>query len=332
MDVRNVKQHFSVQFKDEEGMGDGVMREWLSLLSSEIMNPQYGLFSPSADGCSFQPNRHSAINPDHLVYFKFAGKILGLALYRGQFVNVTFTSSFYKHLLGIKVNYMDVESIDPEYAKNLQWILDNDITDLGLELSFVVETDVFGVMQELELKKNGSKILVTQENKEEYVQLVTELRMTRAIQPQIDAFKEGFNEFIPESLLQIFDVDELKTMLSGSSKLDVEYLKSLTSYSGCYDENHQVIKWLWQCVENMDDEEQTSLLLFVTGCSRLPPPFLTHHNTKFVVSHEPGSEEKLPTASTCMNMLKLPEYGSYETLQQKLFIAVKCGHAGYSFI
>lgn len=67
--------------------------------------------------------------------------------------------------LGIPVNYQDVASIDPEYAKNLQWILDNDISDLGLELTFSVETDVFGAMEEVPLKPGGASILVTQENK-----------------------------------------------------------------------------------------------------------------------------------------------------------------------
>lgn len=66
---------------------------------------------------------------------------------------------------GIPVNYQDVSSIDPEYAKNLQWILDNDISDLGLELTFSVETDVFGAMEEVPLKPGGSGIQVTQDNK-----------------------------------------------------------------------------------------------------------------------------------------------------------------------
>lgn len=66
---------------------------------------------------------------------------------------------------GIPVNYQDVASIDPEYAKNLQWILDNDISDLGLELTFSVETDVFGAMEEVPLKPGGTGILVTQDNK-----------------------------------------------------------------------------------------------------------------------------------------------------------------------
>lgn len=72
---------------------------------------------------------------------------------------------FFFFPLGIPVNYQDVASIDPEYAKNLQWILDNDISDLGLELTFSVETDVFGAMEEVPLKPGGASILVTQENK-----------------------------------------------------------------------------------------------------------------------------------------------------------------------
>lgn len=72
---------------------------------------------------------------------------------------------FFAFSQGIPVNYQDVASIDPEYGKNLQWILDNDISDLGLELTFSVETDVFGAMEEVPLKPGGASIIVTQENK-----------------------------------------------------------------------------------------------------------------------------------------------------------------------
>ena len=51
-------------------------------------------------GCTFQPNSNSAINPDHLNYFRFAGQTLGLALYHQHLLNVYFTRSFYKHILG----------------------------------------------------------------------------------------------------------------------------------------------------------------------------------------------------------------------------------------
>ena len=52
-----------------------------------------------------------------------------------------------------------------------------------------------------------NRALVVLQN--EYVQLVAELRMTKAIQPQIDSFLTGFHEFIPQALVQIFDEYEL---------------------------------------------------------------------------------------------------------------------------
>lgn len=63
------------------------------------------------------------------------------------------------------MDYRDVESIDPEYARNLQWILDNDITELGLGLTFSVENNAFGAQELIDLKKDGAKISVTDKNK-----------------------------------------------------------------------------------------------------------------------------------------------------------------------
>jgi E3 ubiquitin-protein ligase HACE1 len=165
-----------------------------------------------------------------------------MALFHQQLLRVYFTRSFYKHILGVPVNYQDVASIDPEYASNLQWVLDNNITGLGLDLTFAVETDVFGTMQEVELKAGGSRIPVTEENKacllhvtvveqwpvfhvlwfdqEEYVQLVAEMRMTRAIRPQIESFLSGFHEFIPPSLISLFDEYELVKIATAGQTLD----------------------------------------------------------------------------------------------------------------
>lgn len=55
----------------------------------------------------------------------------------------------------------------------------------------------------------GSILILLSTLQAEYVQLVTELRMTRAIQPQINAFLQGFHMFIPPSLIQLFDEYEL---------------------------------------------------------------------------------------------------------------------------
>uniref|UniRef100_A0A673AXL0 E3 ubiquitin-protein ligase HACE1 n=1 Tax=Sphaeramia orbicularis TaxID=375764 RepID=A0A673AXL0_9TELE len=330
-----LKQGIAVRFHGEEGMGQGVVREWFDILSNEIINPDYALFTQSADGTTFQPNSNSSVNPDHLNYFRFAGQILGLALYHRQLVNIYFTRSFYKHILGIPVNYQDVSSIDPEYAKNLQWILDNDISDLGLELTFSVETDVFGAMEEVPLKPGGTSILVTQDNKAEYVQLVTELRMTRAIQPQINAFLQGFHTFIPPSLIQLFDEYELELLLSGMPEIDVQDWCRNTEYTSGYDPQEPVIQWFWEVVQSLTQEERVLLLQFVTGSSRVPHggfAFLMGGSglQKFTIAAVPYTSNLLPTSSTCINMLKLPEYPSQEVLRDRLLVALHCGSYGYT--
>ncbi|KAM6186532.1 E3 ubiquitin-protein ligase HACE1 isoform 1-T1 [Rhynchocyon petersi] len=330
-----LKQGIAVRFHGEEGMGQGVVREWFDILSNEIVNPDYALFTQSADGTTFQPNSNSYVNPDHLNYFRFAGQILGLALNHRQLVNIYFTRSFYKHILGIPVNYQDVASIDPEYAKNLQWILDNDISDLGLELTFSVETDVFGAMEEVPLKLGGGSILVTQNNKAEYVQLVTELRMTRAIQPQINAFLQGFHMFIPPSLIQLFDEYELELLLSGMPEIDVSDWMKNTEYTSGYDREDPVIQWFWEVVEDITQEERVLLLQFVTGSSRVPHGGFANIMggsglQNFTIAAVPYTSNLLPTSSTCINMLKLPEYPSKEILKDRLLVALHCGSYGYT--
>ena len=70
-------------------------------------------------------------------------------------------------MLGVSVNYTDMEAIDPEYYKNLRWILENDITNV-LDLTFSFETHEFDVAKIVELKPGGASIPVTNENKAEY--------------------------------------------------------------------------------------------------------------------------------------------------------------------
>ncbi|KTF81932.1 hypothetical protein cypCar_00026374 [Cyprinus carpio] len=286
-----LKQGIAVRFHGEEGMGQGVVREWFDILSSEIINPDYALFTQSADGTTFQPNSNSSVNPDHLNYFRFAGQILSLALYHRQLVNIYFTRSFYKHILGIPVSYQDVSSIDPEYAKNLQWILDNDISDLGLELTFSVETDVFGTMEEVPLKPGGTAIQVTQDNKE--------------------------------------------LLLSGMPEIDVMDWKKNTEYTSGYDLQEPVVQWFWEVVENLTQEERVLLLQFVTGSSRVPHggfAFLMGGSglQKFTIAAVPYTSNLLPTSSTCINMLKLPEYPSKDVLRDRLLVALHCGSYGYT--
>jgi len=131
----------SVRFYEEEGVdAGGVTREWFQILARQMFNPNYALFQPcAADKLTYQPNRASWVNPEHLSFFKFVGRIIGKAIFDNRLLEAYFARSVYRQLLGKPVDYRDVEWVDPEYYNSLVWILENDPTPLDLNFSTEAE-------------------------------------------------------------------------------------------------------------------------------------------------------------------------------------------------
>ena len=98
MRPKDMRKRLMVKFQGEEGLDyGGVAREWLYLLSHEMLNPYYGLFQYSREDIyTLQINADSGINPDHLSYFHFVGRIMGIALFHGHYIDGGFTMPFYK--------------------------------------------------------------------------------------------------------------------------------------------------------------------------------------------------------------------------------------------
>lgn len=300
-EIKNGK--LAVRFYDEEGMdAGGVTREWFSVLARQMFDPNYALFITSAaDKLTYQPNRDSAVNPDHLSFFKFVGRVIGKAIYDGRLLDAYFTRSFYKHILGRTVDYRDVEALDPEYYKSLVWILENDITDI-FDLTFSMETDFFGTKETIDLKPDGRNIPVTEANKREYVTLVTEQKLTTAIKDQINAFVQGFHDVIPASLIKIFNEQELELLISGLPDIDIDDWKNNTEYEG-YVSGSSPVQWFWRAVRSFDQEERAKLLQFATGTSKVPLEGFSQLQgssgvQKFQIHKDYGPNNRLPSAHT----------------------------------
>jgi E3 ubiquitin-protein ligase HUWE1 len=131
----------SVRFYDEEGVdAGGLTREWFQILARQMFDPNYALFQPCvADKLTYQPNQASWVNPEHLSFFKFVGRVIGKAIFDGRLLDAYFARSFYRQLLGKTTDYRDVEWVDPEYYNSLCWILENDPE--VLDMNFSVEAD-----------------------------------------------------------------------------------------------------------------------------------------------------------------------------------------------
>ena len=92
------------------------------------------------------------------------------------------------------MSYRDVESIDPEYANNLLWLLDSKIDTLDLELTFSVETDVFGTTEMIELKPQGSSTVVTDSNKVSFI-----YRYADVLDPPLILVRKQFHHKLTKS-------------------------------------------------------------------------------------------------------------------------------------
>ncbi|XP_036177920.1 E3 ubiquitin-protein ligase NEDD4-like isoform X10 [Myotis myotis] len=323
-----LKARLWIEFESEKGLDyGGVAREWFFLLSKEMFNPYYGLFEYSAtDNYTLQINPNSGLcNEDHLSYFTFIGRVAGLAVFHGKLLDGFFIRPFYKMMLGKQITLNDMESVDSEYYNSLKWILENDPTEL--DLMFCIDEENFGQTYQVDLKPNGSEIMVTNENKREYIDLVIQWRFVNRVQKQMNAFLEGFTELLPIDLIKIFDENELELLMCGLGDVDVNDWRQHTIYKNGYCPNHPVIQWFWKAVLLMDAEKRIRLLQFVTGTSRVPmngfAELYGSNGPQLFTIEQWGSPDKLPRAHTCFNRLDLPPYETFEDLREKLLMAVE---------
>ena len=136
-----MKANLYVTFDGEEGQdAGGLLREWYLIIAREMFNPNYALFKTTpGDRVTYMPNPSSHINPEHLTYFKFVGRIIAKAIYDNKLLDCYFTRSFYKHILSKPVRYTDMESEDYSFYQGMVSLLDHDINEVGIELTFTTE-------------------------------------------------------------------------------------------------------------------------------------------------------------------------------------------------
>lgn len=59
---------------------------------------------------------------------------------------------------------------------------------------------------------------------------ITEYRISKRVEEQFSAFMSGFNELIPQELINVFDERELELLIGGMADIDVEDWKKHTDY------------------------------------------------------------------------------------------------------
>ncbi|XP_015688009.1 ubiquitin-protein ligase E3C [Protobothrops mucrosquamatus] len=318
---------------DEAGIdGGGIFREFLNELLKSGFNPNQGFFKTTNEGLLYpNPAAQMLVGGSYARHYYFLGRMLGKALYENMLVELPFAGFFLSKLLGTSadVDIHHLASLDPEMYKNLLFLksYEGDVEELGL--NFTVVNNDLGEAQVVELKLGGKDIPVTSANRIAYIHLVADYRLNKQIRQHCLAFRQGLANVVNLEWLRMFDQQEIQVLISGAQvPISLEDLKTFTNYSGGYSADHPVIKIFWIVVESFTDDEKRKLLKFVTSCSRPPLLGFKELYPAFCI-HNGGSDlERLPTASTCMNLLKLPEFCDEHLMRNKLLYAIECA-AGF---
>ncbi|CAH1185168.1 unnamed protein product [Phyllotreta striolata] len=357
---QSLKGVIRVRFINEQGLDeagidqDGVFKEFLEESIKRVFDPSLNLFKATSEERLY-PSPTSSVQDNHLQLFDFVGRMLGKAIYEGIVVDVPFASFFLSQVSGqtTQVLYSCVDelpSLDPALYRSLSYVkrYESDVGDL--DLTFSVDEDSMGKIVTHELVPGGKAVQVTNENKINYIHLMAHFRMHVQIKDQTAAFIKGFRSIINPDWLTLFSTPELQRLISGDNvPLDLRDLRKNCQYYGGFHDSHRVIGWLWDILEkDFNEEEKAMFLKFVTSCSKPPLLGFAHLEPPFSIRCvEVGDDEdtgdtigsvirgfftirkkdpqnRLPTSSTCFNLLKLPNYQKKSTLREKLRYAVTC--------
>jgi alpha-tubulin suppressor-like RCC1 family protein len=329
-----------VHFIGEDGIDAGGLRkEFFQLLLFQLMSPEHGLFTQASDGRArwLAPDKAAGGRADteQQAVWRLVGSLLGLAIYNGVILELHLPRAFFCKLLGAPVGLDELEAFEPQVGKSLRallaWSGPGSVEDTFC-LSFVHEgPGADGTRVVTPLETGGESQPVTEANRERYAAAYAAHVLTRSCARAFDALRAGFLALCGGRALLLVSPAELETLVCGTPHLDFKALEAAARYAGGWDATHPTVRAFWSVVHTqLDLAEQKALLRFVTGSDRAPIGGLGALSV--LVTREGPDSQRLPTASTCFNALRLPEYGSRGKLANQLRIAITNAAEGFGLM
>ncbi|CAK56001.1 unnamed protein product (macronuclear) [Paramecium tetraurelia] len=326
LEKKQLKNMFHVKFVNQMGIPEdgidagGVTKEFITRVVNQALDPTFGLFIETPEKTMI-PN--PAFMQEEKQKYAFIGKIIGKAIYEGVLIEKVLNQVFLNQVLGITNTINDFRFYDSDQYHRICNLKNQDVTDFGL--TFSITQEFYGQIVEFDLIPNGRQINVTNENKISYINLYCHFRLNKQIKEQSQIFRAGLEQVIDPEKFKLFTNQELQLLISGQPVIDIQDLISNTKYQG-YQPYDKTIEDFWSVVNDFEYEQQSQFLFFFSSCSRAPtqgfksldPPFMIQK----VPIHHQSEMQKLPTASTCFNILKLPDYRNRDILREKLVKAI----------
>jgi len=284
---------YDIKFKRGEvedlGEGTGLLRQFMEDLIAELKKTAQ-LIPVNSENTEF------LIPADDIKIenIKCLAVVIGIALATKNHIPLNFTRCFTKLLLKREIKFYDIAFDDKDLFE-------------GMRKGMALRPEDFGYMSEQEI----------------YEQCQEDLKLN-ILRPKAELLRTTLLEFIPESIISNLTAESFSLLLSGVKKADIKQLKKDVSFKNprgdvlTIDEK-PIISWFWEILESeLNESEMHFLLFFWTGSSMIPLQW--HPSPK--VQIEPVDVCKLPSAQTCTNLLRIPDYESKKSLLEKLRLAI----------
>uniref|UniRef100_A0A1L8DT79 Putative hect e3 ubiquitin ligase n=1 Tax=Nyssomyia neivai TaxID=330878 RepID=A0A1L8DT79_9DIPT len=314
------KRPLRVKFHGEEAEdAGGVQKEFLMLLLKEILDPKYGMFK------EYEESRYiwfSNASFEGAGMYTLIGILCGLAIYNFTIIDLPFPLALYKRILQEPVDLEDLKELSPTVGASMETMLaheGNDFEDVFC-VTFSITEDIFGEQRTVDLKPDGRNIFVTQESKQEFVDLYIDWIFNRSCKSHFDGFDLGFQKVCGGRIMHLFTSRELMAMVVGNENYDWFALQETTEYRNGYSSSDQTIQWFWEVFHELSTNDKKNFLLYLTGSSRIPIQGMKA--IKIYIQPTPD-DRFLPVAHTCFNLLDLPRYKTKEKLRYKLIQAIQ---------
>ena len=356
-------------FFGEDGSGLGPTLEFYSLSAAALRELDF-LWRPTDKGTLFP----APLNPESFEsgirgvsiqkicqLFKLAGWLCARAIVDDRMIDLPFADIFWDLVLGKHGTLIDLKRVD---QRNGSFFLELDrlrarkaaimhtpeltmeqkkrqvegltIGD-GYKLSDIELNFVLQGFDHIELKRGGSDILLTLDNIDEYLDLTTIYTLYKTIYPQVNAFREGFEQVLSVESLKCFKADELEDVICGwkEEKWDAMLLSEQIAPCHGYDKSAPQYMFLIEYLCKLNVVMQRQFLQYATGSPRLPLGGFSKLTPKLTIAKRMTPEGKkpddfLPSVMTCQNFLKVPEYSSFAVLQAKFDYALKEGQNSFT--
>ena len=335
VEIKNVNlwREVKINFKGEVSYdAGGLFREWFIILIEELEKKEKGIFERAeCDEISYVFNKN--LNEDSYwveKYLCFIGKLMAKSIIDNITINLSFNILIYKLILEEDIKFEDLKNIDTYLYSSLlslKQMSPEELDSMEIYYTYQYENSEGKLIID-ELIPNGENTKVT--NIDDYI----EKRINYIIKKSkylVKYIQDGLFKYIPKYILKSINAYELELLICGKPFIDVNEWKQNSIYKGKFSKSSTCVKWFWEEIFKLNQENLRRFLQFSTGSSRVPINGFQNLESnrgelaKYCLNSVPYNKNgnNYIRAHTCFNRLDVPQFKKKEEVHDAIQFVLK---------